>query len=140
MVDAFGDRGQQLLHQAVPMLPDHLADVRGDGRELILGRHPVRGPFDDAGGRLLLEAGDTDLEEFVEIAAEDREKLEPLEERRALVEGFVENPAIELEPGQLAIQVETGIPEIDRGRRDDGLEEVSHYRNVGPWPGVRNEL
>ena len=48
----------------------------------------------------------------------------------AVVEGFVEDPAIELEPGQLAIQVETGVPEVDRGRRDDGLEEVGHYRNV----------
>ena len=50
--------------------------------ELVLRRHAVGGALDDAGRHLLLQPGDPDLVELVEIAAEDAEELQPLEQRR----------------------------------------------------------
>src|SRR2546422_7401739 len=54
-----------------------------DGGELLGGCQPVR-PIvlrRDAGVHLLLQARYADLEELVQIGAEDREELEPLEHR-----------------------------------------------------------
>jgi hypothetical protein len=41
--------------------------------------------------------------ELVEVRREDGEELEPLEQRRAVVERRAEHAAIELEPAQVAI-------------------------------------
>jgi hypothetical protein len=97
-------------------------------------------PLDDARRRLLLEAGHAHLEELVEVAAEDREELESLEQGSARVERFVQHTAIELEPRELAVQIQRGVPKIDRGRRCFGLEEVGHVRNLGPRPEAGNKL
>ena len=45
------------------------------------GRRAVR--LLDAGGHLVLQAGDADLEELVEVLAEDGQELDPLEQRHA---------------------------------------------------------
>jgi hypothetical protein len=54
------------------------------------------------------------LVELVEIGAEDGQELEPLEQRSAGVAGLVQNSAVELEPGELSIQVERGIAQVNR--------------------------
>ena len=46
----------------------------------------------DAGRDLLLQAGDPDLEELVEVLAEDGEELGPLEQRQVRVLGQGEHP------------------------------------------------
>ena len=112
------------------MLPDQVAHGLGDGVELRLGRHAVGGALDDAGGHLALEPGHPHLVELVEVAAEDAEELEPLEERSAGVERLVQHPAVELQPGELAVDVERRIPQIQRGRRRRGELEVGHAANV----------
>ena len=52
----------------------------------------------DLGLDLLLEARDADHEELVEVGAVDRDELQPLEQRVALVERFFEDAIVELEP------------------------------------------
>ena len=42
---------------------------------------------------LLAQAGDPDLEELVEVAREDRQELDPLEQRVALVARLVQDAA-----------------------------------------------
>ena len=64
------------------------------GRGQLLGRGAaVRGAGDLAGLDLLAQAGDPDLEELVEVAREDGQELDPLEERVALVLRLVAGPA-----------------------------------------------
>ena len=99
-----------------------LADLRGELRDhrdalgdLLLGRAAVDGQAVHAGADLLLEAADPLHEELVEIAADDRQELDALEQRRARVARLVQHAAIELEPGQLAVQVELGRAQIDVG-------------------------
>src|SRR5204862_179705 len=65
----------------------------------------------------LLESGDANLEELIEIAAGDAEEPEPLEQRHRLIERLVEHPLIELEKRQLAIDVVLGCLEIRRIHR-----------------------
>ena len=122
------------------VLTREVPDDPGDRGQLILGCHAVGGTLDDPRGDLLFEARDTDLEELIEVAAEDREELEALEQRRSAVECLMQHATVELEPGELAIQVERRVSEVDRDDRGFGLEEVGHVRNVGPRARSGNEL
>jgi hypothetical protein len=58
-----------------------------------------------AGFHLLAQPRDPDLEELVEIAREDGEESSAVEQRVALVARFVEDAGVELQPGQLAVEV-----------------------------------
>ncbi len=153
IVDALMDReallrkrGQEVLHQALSVSSHQRAHDRRDRRELVLGRHAVGGPLDDARRRLLLEARDAHLEELIEVAAEDGHKLEPLEQRGSRVERLVQNAPVELEPGELPIEVEGWVADVDRGgsTRGRGLrrhaDEVSHGCNVRCPPRRGNVL
>ena len=111
------DRG--VVHDLDPLLGERRADVERDSRvvrdqlehpladrcELVLGGPAVRRQRGLARLDLLAQAGDPDLEELVEIAREDREELDPLEQRVALVARLVQHPRVEFQPGQLAIDV-----------------------------------
>lgn len=113
MHTVFSQSWNHVVHETVLMQPELLTYGRADRPELILRGHAVGSPLYDSCSELLLEPGHPDLEELIQIAAEDAEKLEALEKGSALVQRFVENPAIELEPGQLSIQIERRMPEIE---------------------------
>jgi hypothetical protein len=46
---------------------------------------------------------------LVEVPAENRQELEPLEESIARIERFVQDSSVELEPAQFAIYVECWV-------------------------------
>jgi len=82
---------------------DHL--VRGplDGVERFggaqsVGAHVARFAFD-----LLFDAGDANLEKFVQVRAENRQEFDALNERLRRVLCFLEHAPVEFEPAQLAI-------------------------------------
>ena len=111
------DRG--VVHDLDALLGERRADVERDPRvvarqlehpladrgELVFGRPAVRRQRGLARLDLLAQAGDADLEELVEVAREDRQELDPLEQRVALVARLVQDPRVELQPRQLAIDV-----------------------------------
>jgi hypothetical protein len=68
---------------------------------------------------LLPEAGDPDLEELVEVGGEDSQELDPLEEGGSRILGLMEDPTVELEPGEFAVQVERGMADVDGGGGGD---------------------
>ena len=74
-----------------------------DGAELAAQRAPVVGHHGDALALLALEAGDAHHEEFVEIVGRDRQEAQLLEQRMVVVLRLLQHPAIELQPGQLAV-------------------------------------
>ena len=118
---ALRERRDDILGQDVAVLLLQLAHEGHDGRELFFRRHAVVGELADLGGDLLPEARDPHLEELVQVGAEDREELDPLEQRGAGILRLVEHPAVELEPGQLPIDVERRRAEI---RRRSGRDRV----------------
>ena len=77
----------------------------GDGQAVRAGL--VRAELD-----ALLEAGDADLEELVEVVRRDAQELEPLEQRDFLVERLCEHALVEFEQRQFAIDVVLGGAEI----------------------------
>ena len=59
-----------------------------------------------------MERPDADLEELVEVLAEDREELDPLEHGQVVALGHREHALVEVEPGELAVEVaRRGLPE-----------------------------
>jgi hypothetical protein len=66
----------------------------------------------DPGVELVEEAGNPDHEELVEVAGVNGAEASPLQQRHLLVLGEFEHPLVEVEPGELAVEVEGGI--VDR--------------------------
>jgi hypothetical protein len=58
----------------------------------------------------LLDARDTDLEKLVEVRAEDRKKLYPLDQRLGCVLRFLQNAPIKFEPAEFAVNEILRIP------------------------------
>ena len=75
------DRGERL-----GVLGDHRQQPRPDRVERLRGAHAVGRRARPAGLDLLLQAGDADLEELVEVAGEDGQEADALEQRVALVD------------------------------------------------------
>ena len=100
--------------------------------ELLGRRATVEGGGADPGHDLLLQPGDAHLEELVEVLAEDRQELGPLEERDRVVGRQREDPRVEVEPGELTVQVALGGDRVDPrpgsprgvGGRSHGLRSV----------------
>ena len=82
-----------------------------DRREVLGGHAAVVGTADDLRLDLLLDRGDANHEELVEIRSVDRDELQALEQRVARVERLFEHPVVELEPRELAADVERGVVE-----------------------------
>ncbi len=97
---------------------DELEDALARGGQLLVGGPAVGRAGDLAGLDLLAQAGDPDLEELVEVAGEDGQELDPLEQRVALVARLVQDAGVELEPRQLAVQVRER--RLRRGSCDGG--------------------
>src|SRR5690606_35118231 len=76
-----------------------------DERELRFGREAVRGLFRHVAVALSLEPRDPHHEELIEVRGEDSEELEALEERHLVGRSFGQDAGVELEPGELAIDV-----------------------------------
>ena len=95
----------------------------GDASELFAGPEPVGADRGRAQCHLLFQAGHADLEELIEIAAHDAQELEAFEQRHRLVARLLQDPAVELEQRQLAVEVEIGLAEVHHllGRCRGGL-------------------
>ena len=98
--------GEQCLERdpAFLLLRGQLGDGAVDAVELLGGRQPVLARRFDAGKHLAAQARHADHVELVEVRGGDRQEAQALEQRMALVLGFLQHPLIELEPGQLAIE------------------------------------
>src|SRR6202035_48710 len=81
-----------------------------------LGREPpVLAGLLDAGIDLVVQAGHPNHVVLVEVGGVDRAELQPLQQRHALVLGELEDPVVEVQPGQLAVQVERRVEGVIRG-------------------------
>ena len=73
--------------------------------QLLTGGHAVGRGLGEGRVDLLLQAGDADLEELVDVLAQDRQEAHPLEQRQRLVLGHGEHAFVEVELRQLPVQV-----------------------------------
>ena len=94
------------------MRANQLVRLGGDRLDLLVGVEAVG----SAGGRpavaQLQESGDPHLEELVEDIGDDPEKAHALQQGIAPVARFFEDPAVEIQPGELAVDVVFGAPQV----------------------------
>jgi len=100
----------------------------GLGHPLHQGVVVDRGVVRTGDGRALDYPGDADHEELVHVGVADGQELDPLEQRVALVEGLLEASPVELQPGQLPVDVVALVVEVRAGGR--GL--LTPHRNHPP--------
>ena len=111
------DLGVALL-QPVGRVADLLEDL--DGAE------PGGGGHGESGGDAALQAGHPDHEELVEVGGEDRQEADALQQVEVGVFGQFEDPGVEGEPAQLAVQ------EPVRADFAFGLQDGGELRDVDP--------
>ncbi len=80
---------------------DQAGNPVADRRELLGRCAPVERWTVDAGDDLILQRGDSHLEELVEVRRSDRAELGPLEQRDARFAGELEHTLVERDPAQL---------------------------------------
>ena len=98
-------------------------DALADLAQLRLRRAAVRRDRADAGLDLVLQPRDAHLEELVEIAREDRDELDALEQRARRVLRLRENAACKFEPRELAVQ--EAVRSGGHGRADSSVGGIS---------------
>ena len=96
--------GRELLEEGALDSCRELFDCVADLEQLLRRGTTVGCRSRDAGGHLVLQAGDADLEELVEVLAEDREELGPLEQRYVLAFRHRQHTLVEVEPRKLAVE------------------------------------
>ncbi len=106
-------RNQHLVQDPVLLVHEGMADLR-DAPELIRRAEVVGAALRGAVGDLLLEPGDADLEELVEVRGRDAQEAQAFEERDALVLRLLEHATVELEQGEFPVDVEFRACEVDR--------------------------
>jgi hypothetical protein len=104
-----GQLGAHVGQEGLGLGLEEVLDLVPDGPELLARAAPVGPGGGDPRLDLVLQPRHLDLEELVHELAEDGKELHPLEQGHALVLGQLQDPAVEVEPGQLPVQV-LGLP------------------------------
>ena len=104
-LDPFGGEGSPNIEVDGRVFRRELDGTRADGRELLFRGPAVGRPVGLACLHLLTQAGHADLEELVQVPGEDAQELDALQQRVALVTRLEQDPGVELQPGQLPVQV-----------------------------------
>jgi len=119
------ERGEQFLAQEFVSRVDQAADRGVDGIQRFHRAASVETRFLDAVLDLLQQARHTHHEELVDVGAEDRQKLDALEQRVATVASLFEHAPLELQVAELAIEIKGGVVKFgevcDLERRSGGF-------------------
>ncbi len=110
-----GQRREDFLHQAAIVATLQFAYDGRDRGQLLFGRQAVGGRVLVPRRNLLAKTGDANLEKLVQVRRKDGQELETFEQRGSRVFRFVQHPAVELEPGEFAIDIERRVAEVDGG-------------------------
>ena len=101
---SFASRRHQSLVEQLVLLRHQLVGLARYLAEHHGGRHAIGAGRVAALVDLRLQAGDPDLEEFVQVAADDAQKAQALEQRHVRIGRLRQHPAIELELSELAVE------------------------------------
>ena len=108
-IAAVDQHDAHLGQDAAQIAPDRLLvdgelrDGLVDEDELLGGCQAVRTALGNALPHLGLDTGDADHEEFIKVIGGNRQKSHPLERGVAGIDRLLQHPAVEMQPGKLAI-------------------------------------
>ena len=112
-----------------------------DAGELLVGGQSVRAQRGDRLAHLTLQAGDAHHEKFVEVVGRDRQEAHPLQERMVAIGRFLQDAAVEVQPGQFAVDETLGLrPQSRFGRRRDGRKAFVAVRDGSDFFNLCNSL
>ena len=108
-VTAIDQNDADLGQDCAQIAPDRLL-VDGEPRNRLVDQDELLGRRQTVGAalgntlpHLRLDAGDADHEELVKVIGRNRQKPDPFERGMAGIDRFLEHPAVEMQPGQLAV-------------------------------------
>jgi hypothetical protein len=128
---------QQFGIEQLVLARDERVGPFGDLAQHLPGRHRVRFGRRPPAGDLLLQAADADLEELVEVARDDAQEAQALEQRVARVLGLLEHAAVEGEQAQFAVEEPLGRGHALLLRCDGHAQAHSGARQREGRPGRR---
>ena len=126
----------QLLAQrppAVLLVLHQRADAHPDLSQLFGRRQPVIRDRLDAGAVLGHQTGDAHDVEFVHVGGRDCQEAQPLQKRMMGIGRFLQDPPVELQPGQLAVDIPVPRRGFTSGR---AVLPVSGRGSCGMVPGL----
>ncbi|MNE21971.1 hypothetical protein D3C80_1151560 [compost metagenome] len=88
-----------------------------DSRQRLVRLQAVSAGLLTGKGDLLLQARHTNFEELIQVAGEDQQELQPLQQRIVLIQRLFQHADIELQLGQLAVNVQAAVIQT---RNSDG--------------------
>ena len=109
--------GQQDVVKDRVLAVDVTVDQLADPRQRLMRLQAVSASLFAGEGNLLLQPGDADLEEFVEVAGEDQQELQPLQQRVGLVQRLFQHADVELQLRKLAVDVQAAVIQAGNGDR-----------------------
>ncbi len=98
--------GAELGAQRAPrhlLVAHQLTGPSVDRRELLRRRQAILARRGDLGEDVALETGDADHVEFIEVARRNRQESQPLEQGMPCIVGLAQNPLVEGEPREFAV-------------------------------------
>ena len=104
-VHARGGQRRLKLAPHLVLVGDQSVGLDIDRCKLLRRRQTIGRAFLDAECLMRLQAGHADHEEFIEIARRDRQEADAFKQRMVGIARFFQDPAIEREPAELAIEV-----------------------------------
>ena len=117
-----GERRQDVVVEDAVLVVDQLVQLAGDRRVARAQRLRCRVARGGRQVQLLAQAGDANLEELVDVVADDTEIAKPLEQRHVRIDRHRQHAAIEGDQRQFAIDARIGRRRrrgIRRRHRDD---------------------
>ena len=130
---ASAGRRSRATHEAMrPRCADHPLP---HGVDLVARAHAVGGSRVHPGLDLVVQGGHPDHEELVQIGLPDGGEADPLQKGYRDVLGQLEDPVVEVQPGQLAVEVERGVLEVGglNRRRAACLPPLPSWPAGCPW-------
>ena len=103
-----------------------------DAVDLLARAQSVGAARVDPGLHLVEEPGHPHHVELVQIGGVDRAEAQTLEQRHLGILGQLQDPSVELQPGHLPVEVQTGIVEVGYYRLGQGDIVLSHRLPPGP--------
>ena len=132
--DVFGRQQRTKLLPAGRHRLQHRQRLRAHRLQLLLRVVTVRRDVLDPLAEVFLRRRNPDHEELVEVRGGDRQELHAFEQRMRGVERLVQHPLVELEPAQLAVEVERRVLQI-RGIEVGRRHHAQHRLRRGPRCG-----
>ncbi|MNV09457.1 hypothetical protein D3C71_999470 [compost metagenome] len=88
-----------------------------DARQRLMRLQTIGARLFTGEGDLLLQAGNANFEELVQVAGEDQQKLQPLQQWVGLVQRLLQHADVELQLRQLAVDVQAAVIQTGNGNR-----------------------